>query len=196
MKNIIVLIFLLVISVSNAQKKYRVGETIWVYEKPTGFITRSDNFEKVIQTGEDYIEKTENRLSNDDVVLTSIAKSDSSDINMALASYKSNINIKKLSLKGYAYKLGEYFKRNPSEEYNELNLSVEVVEQTIDNKLFYVIEREVTLVENNYRYMSAYYVTEIDNKEFSIVMVCDNENDRRKIEKSILNSKFRQYAPR
>ncbi|WP_289064218.1 hypothetical protein [uncultured Zobellia sp.] len=191
MQNFIVIIFLLAISVSHAQKNYRIEDTIWTYEKPRGFITRSDNFERVIQTGTDHIKKTESKSSNDDVILISIAKSDSSDVNMVLASYKNNINIKKFSLKEYAYKLGEYFKRNPSEENDEQNLSVEVVEQTIDNKLFYVIEREVTLVENNYSYISAYYVTEIDDKEFSIVMVSDNESDRRKIEKSILTSKFK-----
>ena len=189
MKNIVALIFLLIISVSHAQKKYRIDKTIWVYEKPDGFITRSDNFEKVVQKGEDYIEKTKNTSSNDDFILVSIAKSDSLDVNMVLASYKSNINIDKLSLKGYAYKLGEYFSRS-SGKTNEQKLTVGVVEKIIDDRLFYVIEREVTLVKDNYSYMSAYYVTEIDNKEFSIVMVCDNENDRRKIEKSILTSKF------
>lgn len=192
MKNILLILLLAIGFLSFGQNNYRIETQIWNYTKPFEYISRVDNFEKVRKTGEEYIKKQNDgtTLSTGDKILFSIAKSDSSQVNIVLASYKNNGNIERFTLKGYAEKLGEYFKVNPKNDNPKDIVTVKVSEITIDNTKFYLISKTTNYTEQNYSYTSDYYVTEIQGKEFSILAVYDNETDKRKIEKSILESTF------
>lgn len=193
MKNIFLILILAISLQSFGQSNYRIEKCIWNYTKPSGYISRVDNFEKTIKTGQDYIEKQNDGTTNstDDKILFSIAKTDSLQINAVLASYKNNGNIERFSLKGYAEKLGEYLKVNPKNVDPKIIVSVKVSELEIDQKKFYLIRKTTNYTEQDYSYTSDYYVSEIEGKEFSIVAIYDNETDRKKIEKSILESTFK-----
>lgn len=192
MKNTLLICLLAFGFNSFGQNNYSIEKSIWNYTKPSEYITRVDNFEKDIKTGEDYVKKQNDgtTLSTDDKILVSVAKSDSIQMNLVLASYKNNGNIKRFTLEGYAEKLGEYFKVNPKEDNPKNIVTVKVSQLTIDETKFYLISKTVNYTEQNYSYTSDYYVAEIQGKEFSIAAVYDNENDKQKIEKSILESTF------
>ncbi|WP_338731378.1 hypothetical protein [Mangrovimonas cancribranchiae] len=192
MKNILLICLLAFSFNSFGQNSYRIENQIWNYIKPSEYISRVDNFEKDRKTGEEYVKKQNDgtTLSTDDKILFSIAKSDSTQINIVLASYKGNGNIERFTLKGYAEKLGEYFKVNPKNDDPKIIVNVSVSEVVIDQTKFYLISKTTNYTEQNYSYTSDYYVSEIQGKEFSIAAVYDNETDKQKIEKSILESTF------
>lgn len=194
MKNILLILTLAFSLQSLGQNNYRIEKCIWNYTKPVEYISRVDNFEKDIKTGQDYIKKQNDGTthSTGDKILFSIAKTDSLQMNIAFASYKDNGNIKRLTLKGYAEKLGEYFKVNPKNNDPNIKVNVSVSELTIDKRKFYLISKTTNYTEKNYSYTSDYYVSEIEGKEFSIAVIYDNETDKNKIEKSILESTFKQ----
>ncbi|MFD1015472.1 hypothetical protein [Winogradskyella rapida] len=192
MKNIILILLLTLSLQSFGQNNYRIEKSIWSYTKPSEYITRVDNFEKDRKTGENYVKNQNDgtTVSTHDKILVSIAKTDSVQMNVVLASYKDNGNIERFTLKGYAEKLGEYFKVNPKNDNPKNIVTVKVNELIIDETTFYVISKTINYSEQNYSYTSDYYVTEIQGKEFSIAAVYDNETDKQKIEKSILESTF------
>ncbi|AFM02746.1 hypothetical protein Fleli_0257 [Bernardetia litoralis DSM 6794] len=193
MKNIILILLLAISFQSFGQNNYRIEKCIWNYSKPSEYISRVDNFEKDVKTGEEYIKKQKEdgvTVSTDDKILFSIAKTDSLQMNIVLASYKDNGNIERFTLKGYAEKLGEYFKVNPKNDDPKIIVTVNVNELLIDETKFYLIRKTINYTEQNYSYSSDYYVSEIQGKEFSIAVVYDNDADKLKIEKSILESTF------
>ena len=175
MKNILLILILVISFQSFGQNSYRIENKIWNYTKPSEYISRVDNFEKDIKTGKDYVKNQNDgtTLSTDDKILVSVAKSDSLQMNVVLASYKNNGNIERSKLKGYAEKLGEYFKVNPKEDNPKNIVTVEVNELMIDEKKFYLISKTINYTEQNDSYTSDYYVTEIQGKEFWIVAVYD-----------------------
>ena len=194
MRYILFILFVIFSFKSSGQKNYRIENTIWKFTQPSGYILKIDNFDKEIKIGEEYVKKLDDEnytLSNDDKILLSIVKSDSSQVNMIFASYKNNNNIKKFTLKGTAEKLAEFFKVNPKDDNPKNNVFVKISEVIIDKKKFYLISKTTNYTEHNYSYTSDFYVTEIEGKEFSIVTIYDNEIDRQKIEKSITESTFR-----
>lgn len=187
------MIFISVINFqSYGQKSYRIEKLLWNYTQPSGYISRVDNFEEEIQAGQEYIEsqKDESTYSKDDKILFAVAKSDSAEINIVLASCNNNGNIEKFGLKGYAQQLGEYLRENPKNDDLKKTVTVKVSEVTIDRIKFYLISKTTNFIENDYSFTSDYYVTEIQGKEFSIATIYDNETDKKKIEKSILESTF------
>lgn len=192
MKNILLILTLAISLNSVGQNSYKIVKQIWNYTKPSDFISRIDNFEKAIKIGQEYVKNKKNELtlSTDDKILFSIAKNDSALMNIALASYKNNLNIKRFTLKGYAEKLGGFLKENQKKEHPKAIVTLKVQELTIDKKKFYLLSKTTTYSEQHYTYTSDFYVSEIQGKEFSITVVCDNETDREKIKKSILESTF------
>ena len=166
--------------------------TTWIYDIPDGFIVTNYGLDKAVESAEDYLEKSsEPQSSNDDVMLLSLVRKDSSDINRVLVSYKSNSNIRNSSLREYAIKLGAFFEESAVDDTVQSETSVGVAEKYIDDILFYCITKKTTFLKNKYTYSSQYYVAEIDDKEFSIVAIFDNEKDRFNIVSSIIHSKFK-----
>jgi len=193
MKKILVILIIAISYQSFGQNSYRIENRIWNYTKPSEYISRVDNFEKDIKTGQEYVKKQNDgtTLSTTDKILFSIAKTDSLQMNLVLASYKDNGNIERFTLKGYAETLGEYFKVNPKEDNPKNIVTVEVNELMIGEIKFYLISKTTNYTEQNYHYTSDYYVSEIQGKEFSIAAIYDNATDKQKIEKSILESTFK-----
>ena len=143
MKNLVLILLLAISYQLLGQKNYRIEKCLWNYTQPTSYVSKVDNFENEIKTGQEYIKNQEDgtTFSNDDTILFSIAKSDTTQVNIALASYRNNGNIQRFTLKGYAEKLGEYFKVNPKNDNPKVLVSVEVSEITIDKKKFYLVSK-------------------------------------------------------
>jgi len=174
----------------NSQKKYQVGKTTWRFDKPASYGYRVDNFSDAVQHGDSYIKEQAKdiRLRDEEVVLVSVAKNDSSDVNSIRANYETNTNITRFTLKGYVEQLAAYFKQT----YEEMGSKVEssISESTIDGIKFYVIESTVSHTESGYKYGTLTYISEIDSKEFGIVATYDNDEDKKLILKSISSSSF------
>ena len=190
MRTVIFLTLLLPAILSFGQKTYKIDKATWTYTTPANYKTRIDNFSSSIKKGDSAINQntTGTKQSNDEHILLSIAKSDSSDINVVLASYKNNSNIKKFTMKGYIAQLVEFMKYN----YEKLgsDASITTKEILIDKTKFSVVETKIYHKEINYTYWTAMYIAELSNKEFSISVTFDNEKDKKAIEQSILRSRF------
>ncbi|MCX6319581.1 MAG: hypothetical protein NTW29_20050 [Bacteroidetes bacterium] len=189
-KPIILMSILLTGIVSFGQKTYKVDKAIWTYTKPENYRTRVDNFSSSMKKGDSIIKQnvTLSKQANDDNILISVAKSDSSDINVIMADYKNNSNIKKFTLKGYISKLIEFMKYN----YKKIgsDATIKTREVVIDKVKFSVIETKIFHKDKNFTYWTTMYIAELSNKEFSILATYDNEKDKKVIEQSILKSKF------
>lgn len=176
-----------------AQESYKIGNTIWKYNKPTNYITRVNNFEETRKRADDYFEEHDEinvSTAREEKILFSFAVTESAKTNAIIASYQSDSNIQKYTLKGYVDVLAEFLKHNPSVEDPTILVSVDIKEQIIDGKKFYLVIKTVDYTEHNFSYTMVYYVTHIDGVEFSISVIYDNEEDKLKIEKSILESTF------
>lgn len=176
--------------ISFGQKTYRIGNVFWEYKKPTTYKTKVDNFSSTIKTGDSVIKKNNNlqKQTNDDVILFSVAKNDSVDLNIIFGSYKGNSNIARFTLKGYVDKLVEFMKSN----YEQLKSDAQITtkETLINNVKFYIIQSKVYHKEKNFTYWTRMYIAEVSGKELNITVTYDNEIDRNLIETSIISSKF------
>ena len=152
---------LLLSIISFGQKTYRIGNVFWEYKKPITYKTKVDNFSSTIKTGDSVIKKNNNlqKQSNDDVILFSVAKNDSIDLNIILGNYKGNSNIARFTLKGYVDKLVEFMKSN----YEQLKSDAQITtkETLIDNVKFYIIESKVYHKEKNFTYWTRMYIAEV-----------------------------------
>jgi hypothetical protein len=191
MRITLITLSLLLSFISFGQKTYRIDKVLWEYKKPATYKTRTDNFSSAMEAGDSLIKKNNNlqKQSNDDVILFSIAKNESKDLNIILGSYKGNSNIAKFTLKGYIEKLVEFMKYN----YEQLKSDVQITtkEILINNVKFYVIENKIYHKEKNFTYWTRMYIAELSGKELNITATYNNENDRKTIEASIMSSKFR-----
>ena len=190
MRTVILLTLLLQTILSFGQKTYKINKASWTYTIPANYKTRVDNFSTAINRGDSAIRENTiiSEQANDDHILLSIAKSDSSDINIILAAYQDNSNIKKFTMKGYITKFVEFMKYNYENQGSEADIKTKEI--LIDKIKFSVIESKIYHKEINYTYWTAMYIAELSNKEFSISVTYDNEKDKKAIEQSILKSKF------
>lgn len=190
MRTLILLALLSQTIFSFGQKTYKVNKAIWTYIKPENYKTRVDNFSSSINKGDSVIRQniTLSEQPNDEHILFSIAKSDSSDINVVLADYKDSSNIKKFTMKGYITKLVEFLKYNYEKLGSDVNIKTKEI--LIDKIKFSVVETKIYHKENNYTYWTEMYIADLSGKEFSISVTYDNERDKKIIEQSILQSKF------
>lgn len=191
MKYLFIVALLCLYFVSFGQKMYKINSVNWTYAKPENYTFRVDNFVETIKIGEQYIEKNGRGATNstDDVILFSIAKSDSSDLNIALASYKGNQNIKAFTLKGYVNKLVEVFKKSYDDNGSKSEITAKAL--SIDQHDFYLVEANITQKARNFSYGVIYFVAEIDEKEFTIAVIYDNEIDKQLMVESISKSVFK-----
>jgi len=189
---IIVLIGFQSFSQKDLRKNYQIEKTIWKYEIPKDFNVKIDNFKKVVDVGNNYLEKNSiNTVTYDDVILVSLAKTLDKNMNMLMVSYKpNNDNITQFTLKGYAEKMKEFFENGPNKNDSNIVEKVVIEEFKIDNVLFYNVKKNNKYLKEKYTYTSEFIVAEIDNREFGFVIVTDNDEDRKKLMNSILESKF------
>lgn len=187
-------IFILILFLSNflsAQKSYKINTVSWIFKAPKNYVAKADNFEKEVKAGEEYLKKEENidTFSTDDVVLLTLEKEDSSP-NVIMVSYKNNSSIQDQTLNGYADIVKEMLLRNANHDYPDAENKVINEEITIDKITFNVVRQNSFFKEKNYLATKYFYIAEIDNKEFMIVVVNTNEEDRKNAVKSVLDSKF------
>jgi hypothetical protein len=190
MRIILIILSLLFATVSFSQKNYKVGKALWTYVKPANYKVRIDNFSSIRKKGDSIVQKNNqlDKQQGGDVILFSVAKNDSLNLNIIQASYQSNSNIVNFTLSGYVDKLVEFFKSN----YEKLEASVQITKKEIfiDKVKFYIVESKIYHKEKSFTYWSRMYIAELGGKEINITAVYDNENDRKTIEKSITTSKF------
>ena len=192
MKRFFVIIIILFSHYLIGQKNYKINSSTWLYTAPINYISKIDNFEKERKKGEKYLKKEEKEVtfSTDDVILLSLQKKDSST-NVIFVTYKNNFNIKNHTLNGYAQILKEILIRNGKNEYPNNESSVTVDEILIDKIKFNVIRQTIFFNDDNYIGTKDFYISEIDEKEFMIVVANVNEEDRKNVKNSILNSTFK-----
>lgn len=187
-------LFIFILFLSNflsAQKSYKINTATWIFKAPKNYIAKADNFEKAVKAGEEYLKKEENidTFSTDDVVLLTLEKEDSSP-NVIMVSYKNNSSIQDHTLNGYADIVKEMLLRNANNEYPDAENAVINEEIKIDKITFNVVRQNSFFKEKNYLATKYFYIAEIDNKEFMVVVVNTNEEDRKNAVKSVLDSKF------
>src|SRR6185295_13765769 len=87
MRTVILSALLLQTIISFGQKTYTINKAIWTFTKPGNYKIRVDNFSSSINKGDSFIRQNTplSEQFNDDHILFSIAKTDSSDINIILA---------------------------------------------------------------------------------------------------------------
>jgi hypothetical protein len=190
MRTLVALTFLFTSIISNGQKSYQIEKVLLLYTQPKNYKPRVDNFISAIKAG-DSLAKKNSKLqnqSNDDNILFSFEKSDSSKINIIFADYKNNSNIAKYTLKGYVDKLVEFMKLNYAKIGSDIIMKTREV--FIDKIKFFVVESKIFHKDKNYTYWTSMYIAELSNKEFNISIVYDNEKDKKVIEESILKSRF------
>ena len=192
MKRFFVIIIILFSHYLIGQKNYKINSSTWLYTAPINYISKIDNFEKERKKGEKYLKKEEKEVtfSTDDVILLSLQKKDSST-NVIFVTYKNNFNIKNHTLNGYAQILKEILIRNGKNEYPNNESSVTVDEILIDKIKFNVIRQTIFFNDENYIGTKDFYISEIDEKEFMIVVANVNEEDRKNVKNSILKSTFK-----
>ena len=190
MRTVFLLTFLFLTILSFGQKTYKINKAAWTYTTPANYKARVDNFSSAINKGDSLIRQntTGTEQSNDEYILLAAAKSDSSEINVIMADYKDNSNIKQFTMKGYITQLVEFMKYNYEKLGSDVNITTKEI--LIDKINFSVIETKIYHKKINYTYWTAMYIADLSNKEFSITVTYDNENDKKAIEQSILKSKF------
>ena len=192
MKRFFVIIIILFSHYLIGQKNYKINYSTQIYTEQINYISKRYNFEKERKKGEKYLKKEEKEVtfSTDDVILLSLQKKDSST-NVIFVTYKNNFNIKNHTLNGYAQILKEILIRNGKNEYPNNESSVTVDEILIDKIKFNVIRQTIFFNDENYIGTKDFYISEIDEKEFMIVVANVNEEDRKNVKNSILNSTFK-----
>ena len=202
MRNLTILVLFFVFASCNVQNNqeekkeavssYLIGTTTWQYLLPKEFKIREDQFSKTIETGQQHIESKGSgaTASKEDVIVISAARSDSSDINALLVSYKNNNMIEQFGLKGFRNKMVEFVEF--SFEQTESNFKTEKGEVVIDSKQFYTIENTMYDNENNYLYSSLLFLGEISKKQVSFTLIFDNQQDKELLVNSLINSKFNE----
>ncbi|UPT71177.1 MAG: hypothetical protein M0D53_01835 [Flavobacterium sp. JAD_PAG50586_2] len=171
-----------------AQKIYKIETISWSYEKPKNYFYKTDNFSKIVKTGEKLLEDDKRlNLNPEEDILFSIAKEKDSNFNIIMSSYLSNKNIKTYGMDEYINKLVKLVK----EKYKDLETPINITKEKIqiDGKVFYVIKNIVSNPKK--KYTTCMYIGEIANKELQITSVIDNIIDEKLITESILNSKFK-----
>ena len=176
-----------------SETTYHIDATNWLYKLPEEYKIRTDQFSEALNAGQNEIEKNGQgaTASNNDVILLSAAKSDSSDLNILFASYKSNQMILKLGLKGYKDKLIEFFQY--TFEKNSSIYKMEEGKVLIDSIVFYTIENKMYDPKGNYIYSSMMFLGEVSNKEVSFSLTFDNQKDKDLLVNSLMSSKFKKW---
>ncbi|WP_130736516.1 hypothetical protein [Flavobacterium sp. J27] len=191
MKKKILILILLISNYLIGQKTYKINTITWTYTTPINYIPKIDNFEKERKRGEEYLKQEANITSStDDVILLALEKKDSS-ANAIFVSYKNNLTIKEHTLNGYTQLMKDLLIENCKKEYPNNKSTVIIDEMVIDNIKFNVIRQTTLFEEEGFVGTKSFYIAEIDEKEFMILLINIDEEDRKNAENSVLKSTFR-----
>ena len=156
------------------QQTFHLDQNIWEYEVPVDFQIESLKIDSL-------------NVSNSKQLI-SISKNPLEAVNKLSVTYGESENMKKLTTEIYVFSLVDLYKK----AYNnkEFKAKVEMERKKIANHIFYLIRSTITHIESEYVYVSDYYIAELNQKEFSVSITYDNDEDKFLLEESLLNSKF------
>ena len=185
------LIILFSCSSSIETKTYTIGNKKLEIIPPLEYKVRQDQFSKILKDGQEAIEESGKgaTASSNDSILLSIAKSDTSNLNMMLISHRPNHMIKKFGLKGFFEKENEFINYQFDSQGIKYNLTTN--ESVISNHIFYEMELKRYDTSGKYIYSSISYKGEIDNREVSFVIIADNPKDISSLTQVALTSKIK-----
>lgn len=169
MKNILFLVCFGLLLKGFSQEIFQLGDSQWHYLIPEGYSATD--------------------TEGDENVLITIWKNQINDLNTLSASFVQNDNMNKLTPEVYAFFLKDTYEKALNN--GELNAEVELSKLSIDERMFYSIECSILHPVYNYRYVLKYLFTSINDKEFSVQIIYDNDEDKNLLEQSLLNSKLK-----
>ena len=156
------------------QQTFQLDQSIWQYDVPLDFQLES--------------KKNDSLNFSNSKQLISVYKNPSESVNKLLVTYGESENMKKLTTEIYVFSLVDLYKK----AYNntEFKAKVEMERKKISDRVFYLIRSTITHLESEYVYVSDYYISELNEKEFSVSITYDNDDDKFLLEQSFLNSRF------
>jgi|26BtaG_2_1085354.scaffolds.fasta_scaffold00011_94 hypothetical protein len=157
-----------------SQQTFQLDQKIWQFDVPFDFQMET-------------YENDSLNLSNSNQLI-SVYKNPSDAVNKISVTYGENQNMKKLTTEIYVFSLVDLYKK----AYNntEFMAKVEMERKKISNHVFYLIRSTITHLESEYIYVSDTYTSELNEKEFSVNITYDNDDDKFLLEQSFLNSRF------
>lgn len=156
------------------QEEFSINTTIWKFELPENFVRN------------DVVESSE--FEGDSAFFLEISKPDSPEMNFMNVTTYSNFNIKSMTAGVYANSLLNSMKNNFRKENLEADVYLDKLE--IDGISFFVIHSDVKNPYDEDRFMASVYVAEIDDREFNLMILYDNDEDGFALENALFNSKF------
>lgn len=156
------------------QQTFHLDQSIWHYDVPFEFQIESKEIDSL------YVSNSKQ--------LISVFKNPSEAVNKLSVTYGESENMKKLTTEIYVFSLVDFYKK----AYNntEFMAKVEMERKKISNHVFYLIRSTITHLESEYTYVSDTYISELNEKEFSVNITYDNDDDKFLLEQSFLNSRF------
>lgn len=159
------------------QEYFRLGNTIWQYQKPEGF-----QYSEISQTNDigDSVESE---------ILMSISKGEPGDLNKLTAYYFSDDDFLKITpaifVKTYSVIIRKAFEE---EGYTVQTEEPEL--KKIDGVNFFLIHAKIEAPDTDYIFILDTYIAEVNGKKLNISIFYDNDEDKATIEESLFNSKF------
>lgn len=159
-----------------SQEKFEINSTLWEFELPENFVRN------------DVVESSE--FEGDSAFFLEVSKPNSPEMNIMSVTTYSNFNLKSMTAGVYANSLLNSMKNNFRNE--NLQADVYLDKLKIDGISFFVIHSDVLDPHNEERFMASVYIAEIDDREFNLMILYDNDEDGFALENTLLNSKFIQ----
>ena len=157
-----------------SQQTFQLDQNIWQFDVPFEFQIESKEIDSL------YVSNSKQ--------LISVFKNPSEAVNKLSVTYGESENMKKLTTEIYVFSLVDFYKK----AYNnkEFKAKVEMERKKIFDHVFYLIRSTITHLESEYVYVSDNYISELNEKEFSVNITYDNDDDKFLLEQSFLNSRF------
>lgn len=177
MKYIFCLVIVLTTEALSAQINFELSENlIWEYTPPVDYIIDS------------YEDESENMFAKDVNELIGVYKDINEQVNKLSVVFGENYDLNRMSTEVYVMTLVDFFKKSYNDD--DFQAIVDMSLKVVANKVFYMIRSEIRHLESGYKYISDLYIARLNNKEFSINIVYDNDEDKFLLEDSFYDSKF------
>lgn len=177
MKYVFCLVLMLITNGLSAQITFELSENLtWEYSPPVGYVIDSEENE------------SENMIAKNVNELISVYKDVNEQVNKLSVVYGENYDLNQMATEVYVMTLVDYFRKSYNDEHfqAEVDMSLKV----IANKVFYIIRSEIRHLESNYKYISDLYIARLNDNEFSVNIVYDNDEDKFLLEESFYDSRF------
>lgn len=177
MKKVFCLVFVLLTHFLLGQYNFELSEDMrWQYAAPIGYAVESDE------------DESDNMIAKSVNELISVYKDINEQVNKLSVIYGENFDLNKMATEVYVMTLVDHYKKS----YNDgvFKADVDMSIKVVANKVFYLIRSEIRHLESNYKYISDLYIARLNDNEFSVNIVYDNDEDKFLLEDSFFDSKF------